>query len=481
MSATSGVLLESTESAFAGSSSDVVRRSGLPFGIVVAAVVAISIIARSGLGLTLSLAALLVGMAVGVGWSTSSGRWCLTTMLLLPWLVIRDNTWLAISIVCTVLIVLVLAAVASATRQSLSNMSLSALLRIGSVPTAQPNESRAGSRAETEENVLAVVRGVLLASPIVLFFWWLLASADDVFASIINPSSVNLSIVPFGRIGMFIALSPFLVAVGTYAATRRTPSAKKPSVLAAKYFGPVESTIVLGAVSSLFAVFVALRVATLGQPLDEAVWRSEVRSGFFQLLWVAALTVLLVLVIHHLAGESGLVSRVRRLGWLAIALAAAIDVLAMVRIAEYVERSFQTPLRFWSFGFGVWLLALLGLTALRLSTLRVAARWFIAAALASWMIFLFALGVINPDQRIAQHNFDNAPTGENEWIAVQPLMWLSEDATDVIVENIEVLRPMPNDRFVRTRDHLCSTDREGGWRALHFSRGAAKDAVADLC
>lgn len=481
MNATSGGVLESTELATAGSSADVVRRSGLPFGIVVAAIVAISIAARSGIGLTLSLLALLVGMAACVGWLSSAGRWCLATTLLLPWLVIRDNTWLAISIVGTVVVVLVLAAAASATRQSMTNMSLGAVFRIGAVPAAKIDESALGARAENQQNLLAVVRGVLLASPVVLLFWWLLASADDVFASIVNFSSVDLSVVPVGRIGMFVLLSPFLVAIGTYAATRRTPRAKKPMALAAKYFGPVESTIILGAVSSLFAVFVALRVATLGRPLDEAVWRSEVRSGFFQLLWVAALTVLLVLAIHQMSGERGLITRVRRLGWLAVALAAAIDVLAMVRIAEYVERSFQTPLRFWSFGFGLWLLVLLGLTALRLSNVRVEAKWFTAAALTSWMVFLFALGVINPDQRIAQHNFDNAPTGENEWIAVQPLMWLSEDATDVIVENIEVLRPMPNDRFVRVRDHLCSTSREGGWRAWHLSRNAASDDVIDLC
>ena len=91
------------------------------------------------------------------------------------------------------------------------------------------------------------------------------------------------------------------------------------------------------------------------------------------------------------------------------------------------------------------------------------------------------MGVVNPDRQIAEHNFAHPPTGEDEWIAVRPLMWLSEDATPVLVENIDVLRPMPNDRYVRVVNHLCTRSQEDSWRDAHLSRQSAREATAELC
>ena len=384
-----------------------------------------------------------------------------------PWLVIRDNTWLTISIVCTAALVAGIATIASSTSQSFFHLSISAMLR--RVDTGVTASVGTGGQ------VASVARGVVFAIPVVGVFWLLLASADDVFASVVNPETV-----PVARIVLFVLLVPILVA-GVWAATNRRPTRDASPSSIARFFGTIEVSIVLSAVSALFFVFVALRLATLGRELDEATWREEVRSGFFQLLWVAALTVLLVLAIRHVAGRALVTGRIRRLSWLTIALAAAIDGLALLRIAQYVEQSFLSPLRFWSFGFGLWLLVVLAMTAVRVADIGGERNWFVGAALTSWALFLFALAVLNPDARIAQHNFDNAPTGQDQWIAVQPLMWLSEDATPIIVDNIEVLRPMPNNRYERTVEHLCTRDLEGSWRELHISRAAARDAIVDLC
>ena len=447
-------------------------------GLAVAAVAALSLSTWPGLGVVLALGSLLLGVAWAAGFRTGPAKWCLATMLLLPWLVIRDNTWLAISIVCTVFLSAALATDAAATKQRMTDLSVGAIFRLGPRPASAP------STQGTDHSSAAVLRGLLFAAPVVGVFWLLLASADDVFASVFNPDSI-----PTLRIVFFVVLAPICVGVVAFAATARNPRFKTPSTFAARFFGPVESSIVLGAVSALFAAFITLRLATLDRDIEDVAWRSEVRSGFFQLLWVAALTVLLVLAIRQVAGPSGISPRVRILGWLAIALASVIDGLAVMRIAEYVELSFLSPLRFWSFGFGLWLLVILGFTSLRLSGWAGGKRWFTAAALGSWMLFLSVLGVINPDHRIAQHNFDSydptaeslTPDGEPVWIAVKPLMWLSEDATDVIVENIEVLRPMPNDRYVRVRDHLCTRELPESWRDWNISRSAARDAIQELC
>ncbi len=436
------------------------------FGLAFAAIVAVSSSTFSGIGLAITVAAALVGLAVAIGLWSRTGVWLLSTASLVPWLLVRDNTWLSISIVCTALLAAFLASVAAATEQQIDDASLGAVFRRSARPTA------VDVLGSSERAIFAVVRGVLVATPIVALFWTLLASADDVFAEIASPS-----IIPVARGALFVIILPVALLASRFAMVGR-PSLPGPS---RRRFGVVEASIVLGAVSALFAVFIALRLATVGRELSDAAWRGEVRSGFFQLLWVAALTVLLVLAIRQVAGTPRLSGRLKHLALLTIGLAAIIDILAIQRIGEYVDRTFLSPLRFWSFGFGLWLLVVLALTALRVANVRPNAQWFTAALVTSWVVFIFVLGVVNPDQRIATHNFANPPTGEDEWIAVRPLMWLSEDATPVIVENIEVLRPMPNDRYIRVVDHLCSRRIDDSWRDIHVSRRAAQDAIVDLC
>jgi len=355
------------------------------FGLAFAAIFSIFASTLSGIGLTATVAVALVGLAYAIGIRSPTGAWLVTASALAPWLFVRDNTWLSISIVCTALLVIALASLAAATEQRIDDLSLGATLRRG------PRPDVVDSLGSSERAIFAVVRGVLVATPIVAVFWMLLASADDVFAEIANPS-----IIPVARGVLFVVALPVFLVLCRFAMAGRA-SLPGPS---RRRFGVVESSIVLGAVSLLFSVFIALRLATLGQELSDAAWRGEVRSGFFQLLWVAALTVLLVLAIRQVAGTPRLSGRLRTLALLTIGLAGVIDVLALQRIGEYVDRTFLS---------------------------------------------------------------------------------LSEDATPVLVENIDVLRPMPNDRYVRVVNHLCTRSQEDSWRDAHLSRQSAREATAELC
>ena len=231
----------------------------------------------------------------------------------------------------------------------------------------------------------------------------------------------------------------------------------------------------------LFSAFIVIRFATIGRSLDDLGLRDEVRSGFFQLLWVAALTVVLVLAIREVSGGVVVDRNLRRIGLLVVTLAAIIDGLALYRIWQYVDQSFLTQLRVWSFGFGVWLLIVLGFAALRFAGYRANSDWFTGALVTSWMAFVLVFAVANPDVRIAEHNFANPPTGQDEWISVIPLIELSGDATPVILENIEVLRPLPNDRYIRTVTHLCETQPDNYPREFHFARRTAATALQELC
>ena len=433
--------------------------------LMAAAVTAVFAVTRAGLGMALALAAIAVAASITLRRTGTTAQWCAMSVTLVPWLVLRDNAWLAISIGFTIALMFSLSLVAGASNQSIWDLSIRSLF------TRPPAPSPQGAPTNSDASLRGLGVGLLVATPIVSSFYLLLASADAVFASIVDPSAL-----PVARFVLFFTVAFIATVMLRFGAAGR--DGKAP--IAKQRFGSLEASVVLGAVSILFASFIAVRFATIGRSLDDLGLRAEVRSGFFQLLWVAALTVVLILAIREVSGGS-VSRRVRNLGLLAIGLAAVIDGLAMYRIWQYVDQSFVTQLRFWSFGFGLWLLVVLALAAFRLAGFKPSTNWFTGAMVTSWMVFVLAMAVTNPDVRIVEHNFANPPSGEGEYISVIPLIELSEDATPLIVENIEVLRPLPNDRYQRTVDHLCATEVDSGVRSFNFGRRSASLATATLC
>ncbi len=440
------------------------RHVRLAAGVAFTGVVAAS--SLPGLGLAVAAGAALFGTAVVVRTQPVNVRWCVGAAGLLPWLVVRDNPWLALAIVATTALVVALSLFAGATSQRIDDLSVA-------VPSRREDTSVGWEGlVAPSSNGQRVAFGIGIALPIVAVFHQLLASADAVFANWFDPA-----LLPVLRIAALVVVAPLTLVMARCGSDRALVAGAATS----RRLGAVESTIVLGAVSALFAAFIAARVSTHGQPLENLALRGEVREGFFQLLWVAALTVVLVLALRAVSGTTSLAPRVRRLGRLAIGLAGVIDILALVRISEYIDQTFHTPLRFWSFSFGIWLLVVLALSAVRLGGFRADRRWFTGAVVTTWVGFIIVLGVVNPDHRIAQHNFDNASTSQVEWVAVNNLISLSEDATLVITANIDVLRPMPNTRFERMVAHLCATEPDSYPREFNMSRRSASAATGELC
>lgn len=443
-------------------------------GLAVAAVSAATGTLQPGLGLALAFLGFLAAAAMIVGPRTRAGLWCASWVAALPLLVLRDNRWLAICVVATAVAVVVFAFTARATGQSLSDLSLGRIVRRSGPNHLDPSLF---PQLSIDGRLWAVLRGLVLAAPVLWVFSALLSSADSVFASLLSFDVGTFSISLLARPVWFLGLAWIAIPLLRFGADRRTSSA--PVIV--QRVGVTEASIVFGSVSALFALFIASRVASFGQEFSDTMLRDEVRGGFFQLLWVAALSVALVLGLRSVGREALDSVRVRALAALTILLAGVIDALALVRIAGYVRGSFSTPLRVWSFGFGMWLLVVLLIAVARVLGVRGGRRWFALALISSWMGFVVAMGLFNPDEWIATYNFENAPTEPDQFIAVNPLIWLSDDGSEVIIENIDVLRPMPNDRFVRMSEHLCATPIDDSWRDFNFSRSNARDQIEALC
>lgn len=446
---------------------DLLRLAGF-LGVVGAT----AITARAGIGSALVLAALAIGLAHTVRVHPSAVRLIGLAGVLVPFLVIRDNSWLALCIVGTSGLVGAFVMTMTGTGQQVFDYRLGALFRLEPKADAVPVAADLEPRRSAGTGV-AVARGLLFAALVTWLFWLLLAEADAVFARVIN-----LGQLPFARAAVAVVLAGLFLAVALVATMGRTvgpASGRRP-------LGMVECTMVLGALDVLFLSFVVLRLGNLGQPLSEDAWRSEVRSGFFQLLFVAALTIALVLLLRRLVRTEAPADlrRFRGLAVTTVVLAALIDVIALQRIAEYVQRNFMTPLRWWSFGFGVFLMVVLGLVAVRVLGWRSEREWVSGAVICTWLAFVAVMALSNPDQRMADYNFDN-PRSSDGVISVQALFWLSEDATPVIVDRIDALRPLSNRRFDRMVAHLCATAPQDSWRQFNFARSDAERATKELC
>ncbi len=450
--------------------------------VLVGTVVAVSATWVPSLGLAVAIVGVLGATGAALRHTGQKNQGALNSVLLAgavlsAFLVVRDNRWLAWCVVASCVAIVVLASSATSTNQALFDYRIGRTLRAWrGNPTASGASGVRGTLVQPAmpgDSAFVIVRGLTLALVVVTIFWSLLASADEVFAAI-----VDIGRLPAPRIALGFATT---AAIGGLFALVHLGRSTEGST-ARRRLRSIESTIVLGAVAALFGVFVAVRLGRLGAPLSEDAWRSEVRSGFFQLLFVAALTVVLILTLRRHVALEGLIERrrFRRLATFVVALAAAIDVIALQRIAEYVERNFQTPLRWWSFGFGLLLVIVLGLVLVRIHEIRPDAEWMTGALLCAWLAFVFAMGLSNPDQRIAQYNFEH-PREVDGVISVRALSWLSEDATPEIVTRLDALRPLPNSRFERMVAHLCETDSTTSWREWNVARIDAESARAGLC
>ena len=324
-----------------------------------------------------------------------------------------------------------------------------------------------------------IVRGVLLALPVVLVLGGLLASADAVFASLFDVA------VRGDRIGAHVIGFSFMAwwALGLLRLAS-APDAGEPDT-PTRWLGRTEATIVLGAVVLLFGLFVATQAVTAAGGAEHVLETAGLtqaeyaRSGFFQLLWVAGLTVAGLLTFAHVVDHEG--GDRARLRWLCagvVGLAVAIVVVAVVRLDLYRDAYGWTMLRLSCTVFAVWLGAVLVLLGLALAGPPPIRRlgWFVPAAGAVGLVLLFGLNVANPEALVARHNL----TRDAE-VAVDTsyLVELSDDA----VPTIAALLPTLEDReqaFVRSLIG-CEAEDDRGWAGWNRAERRAAAARRDLC
>lgn len=260
-------------------------------------------------------------------------------------------------------------------------------------------------------------RALAVAVPVVLVFAGLLASADAAFERVLaSGAELVLPRSPWGVAAASLTAAGAAVACAAGLAfalrrgTVRVPP--RPPLPPRLSFATAATTLAL--VSLLFASFGAVQLAVLlgdasGWLPAHLTWAQYVHRGFYQLLAVVLLTLVLLLALGRwTALESGeRLTAFKALGTALVLCAAPLEATAVRRLLLYQDAygaSVQRTLAFAT-------LCLAGaVLAWRAASLWLRPRAFAAGALALFLAGVLALDVWNPDARVAAFNLQRSRT-----------------------------------------------------------------------
>lgn len=323
-------------------------------------------------------------------------------------------------------------------------------------------------------------RGLLIGVPIAVLIGVLLASADPVFASFF---AINLDLGQTVLDAIYVlAGGVAMVGLLRLAAAQRVERLDGPGWR----LGLTEGLIVIGILDALFAAFaLAQVVAATGngvQALHQAgtTYADYARSGFFQLLWVAGIT-LVVLVLF-----SRIIERAERRGSLAfrtlmgvaIVLTLLIVYVSFQRLSLYEEAYGFTMLRLYSHIFAVWIGLIFLLLAADLLGLASSRRWLLGATSLAGLAVLLTLNVVSPEALVVKLNTDRAVSMHK--LDVAYLLTLSSDSVPVLAGSSANL---PTDLRPEAIDQVCrgGHDYRPAWAAYNLSDSLAAAARRQAC
>ncbi|MEW5989427.1 MAG: DUF4173 domain-containing protein, partial [Chloroflexota bacterium] len=354
------------------------------------------------------------------------------------------------------------------------------------------------AQAHGRRSLLPILRGLLLAAPVLLVFTILLASADPIFADSVE-RLLNLDLLPnlaeWAWRGLLIVAAGWFMAGGLVYAFGRPASAAGPGALEtavgnlgrAFAIGFVEAATVLSLVNLLFLSFVTIQFTYLfgGQTnirLDGYTYAEYARRGFFELVAVAALTLALILTLNwltrrplpqHVYGFNGL-------GSVMVSLVLVILASAFQRLRLYEATYGYTELRLYVYVFMGWL-------ALTLAWFLVTLWWrpglFAIGLMVAAMGFLATLDVINPDAFIVRQNLARyQATGD---LDADYLTTLSDDAVPALQEALSQLPTTVQPTLIIRRalyDRHKALQKDTGWQrwqSFHLAHWSAYWILAD--
>ncbi len=340
-------------------------------------------------------------------------------------------------------------------------------------------------------NPWPVVRGILIALPVLLIFASLLASADLIFGQQLD---AFLKLFKLDRLPEYIFRLIYIVAIGyalagvfLHAASQskdeKLLGEDKP--LAPRFLGFTETAIVLGSVIMLFTAFVVVQFRYFfgGQAnihIEGYTYSEYARRGFGELAAVAFFSLLMILGLSTITRRETVTQR-RTFSGLSVAIVVLVAVMlisAYQRLMLYEAAYGFSRLRTYTHVVLVWI----GLLLAAVVVLEVIQREraFAAAALIASLGFASSLSILNVDGFIVQQNVSRATQGEG--LDVPYLASLSTDSVPVLVDIFQnpTYPGLTRDAVgavLFCRLHSEPRGSNSDWRSFSFSRWQADSAL----
>ncbi|WP_218617255.1 DUF4153 domain-containing protein [Cryptosporangium aurantiacum] len=458
-------------------------KDGAPFGVLVAAagagLVGASVLVADALGVGIGLLVLAVLLAaLATRPQTVRPRqigFAVLAVALFGVASVRTAAWLLTLCVLAGLLATILAVTAG---RSWTGILLGTLSPLGAFSrtarwTGRGVVPRVRGRRLPVGRALAITAASVL---LLLVFGGLFAGADPVFADLVG--GLVPEIDPAQWIGRFVlfAVVAALALIGA-CLSHQAPDFDALAPRRGTGRPRAEWAIPLGALVALFACFVGVQLVVLADGNRHVVrtagltYAEYARQGFWQLLAVTALTLLVVAVVVRIARRETRGDRLTLrvlLGALCL-LAVLVVASALRRMWLYEDAYGFTRLRLLVQATEVWLglvFVLVGIAGIRLR-----GRWLPRTVIATGVLTLLALAALNPDAFIAERSVDRyAETGR---IDVGYLSGLSADAAPAL----DRLPPDLRSCALATLEYHVDADE--AWYTANLSRAEAREIYRD--
>ena len=335
------------------------------------------------------------------------------------------------------------------------------------------------SNVKHRDEWLRVIKGAIMAVPILIIFGVLFSQADLAFSKFIK-SFVNISISEY-EIQYLVLLFFSFVASLSFLSYIFFPRQNKPELFPEKSNAATQSDkgievmVFLGLISALFLMFIGFQITYLFGGEANIVnagftYAEYARQGFWELLAVAMLSLLVLVASEKYVGVES--KKDRRFHIPALMLIVEVGIVifsAFKRLSLYIDTYGMTILRFYVAGFIMLLSVLFILLAIKFIKSK-REQFFAFGTLISIAGFLIVVNLVNPDAFIARSNIERY--GRTGKIDVSYMRELSADAEPWKIELYNKLEGEDKEILLKLfQDQKIKLEKSSyDWQSANFSR-----------
>jgi len=368
--------------------------------------------------------------------------------------------------------------------------------------SAEVKKEQSSAGGKRSSRVWPVVRGVVIALPVIAVFASLLSSADPIFEKRFADfmDLFNIEDLPEYIFRLVYILIFAYALAGTYLhAAQKSDVQISDKKLISQFLGFTESTIVLGSVVILFAAFVIIQFQYFfgGQAninIEGYTYSEYARKGFGELVAVAFFSLLLLLGLGAITRreKDGQRKAFSALGIFLVVLVIVMLVSAYQRLVLYEIAYGFSRLRTYTNVFTIWL-GLLLVAVVVLEVLRRERSIGLTMVLAA-LGFVISLSVMNVDGFIVRQNVqrevnrvvEETSTQSGSDLDAQYFLGLSDDAVPALADAFTnqslplTVHEKLGAALACKRYSRDKSNRDIPWQSFHVSRYMADQQFTKL-